>query len=128
MVFIKKTLFDFGDELAMDIVRVLALCMGRLWFSELVAEVNVFRATLGVDEVVDEDAVRKSLKILESNGIIYCEDRLRSQLLGESVMDTLVSLVNYASIIDELKDDEKYNTYISRFRSLISSITLYGVY
>lgn len=72
---------------------------------------------MGSSEIVDEDSIRRSLKFLESNGIVYCEDRLRSQLLGESVKDTLVSLLNYNSIIDELKNDERYNAYISKYRS-----------
>ncbi len=123
MIFIKKFSFIFVNELAGDIVRVLALSLGRLWFSELVAEVNAFRSTLGISEIVDEDSIRNSLKFLESNGIVYCEDRLRSQLLGESVKDTLVSLLNYDSIINELKNDERYNAYISKYRSSFLSFT-----
>lgn len=123
MIFIKKFSFIFENELAGDIVRVLALSLGRLWFSELVAEVNAFRSTLGISEIVDEDSIRNSLKFLESNGIVYCEDRLRSQLLGESVKDTLVSLLNYDSIINELKNDERYNAYISKYRSSFLSFT-----
>jgi len=123
VIFIKKFSFIFVNELAGDIVRVLALSLGRLWFSELVAEVNAFRSTLGISEIVDEDSIRNSLKFLESNGIVYCEDRLRSQLLGESVKDTLVSLLNYDSIINELKNDERYNAYISKYRSSFLSFT-----
>ncbi|MEM2184484.1 MAG: hypothetical protein QXE38_02895 [Candidatus Methanomethylicia archaeon] len=123
VIFIKKFSFIFENELAGDIVRVLALSLGRLWFSELVAEVNAFRSTLGISEIVDEDSIRNSLKFLESNGIVYCEDRLRSQLLGESVKDTLVSLLNYDSIINELKNDERYNAYISKYRSSFLSFT-----
>lgn len=123
MIFIKKFSFIFVNELAGDIVRVLALSLGRLWFSELVAEVNAFRSTLGISEIVDENSIRNSLKFLESNGIVYCEDRLRSQLLGESVKDTLVSLLNYDSIINELKNDERYNAYISKYRSSFLSFT-----
>ncbi|MEM4482801.1 MAG: hypothetical protein QXS19_02645 [Candidatus Methanomethylicia archaeon] len=123
VIFIKKFSFIFVNELAGDIVRVLALSLGRLWFSELVAEVNAFRSTLGISEIVDENSIRNSLKFLESNGIVYCEDRLRSQLLGESVKDTLVSLLNYDSIINELKNDERYNAYISKYRSSFLSFT-----
>ncbi|MEM2137022.1 MAG: hypothetical protein QXX09_05115 [Candidatus Methanomethylicia archaeon] len=109
-------LLDEGKSLMGDIIRVLALGLGRLWLSELVAEVNAFRYTLGVEGLVSEDDVKYALKVLEENGIVICENRFRSQLLGESVLDVLVSLTNYSSVLNELKSDLRYNEYIDKYK------------
>jgi hypothetical protein len=116
---LREFLFEGRDMLVGDVLRVLGFCMGRLWFSELVAEVNAFRSTLG-DACVDDDSVRDALRVLESSGVIVCEERLRSQLIGDSVPDILISIVDYGSLMDLLKLDRRYNEYIYRYRSSIT--------
>ena len=120
-VILREFLFEGRNTLVGDILRVLGLCMGRLWFSELVAEVNAFRSTLG-DVDVDDDSVRNALRFLEASGVVVCEERLRSQLIGESVPDVLVSIVDYGSLMDLLKLDKRYNDYVYRHRSSFNMI------
>ncbi|MCX8168725.1 MAG: hypothetical protein N3E39_00655 [Candidatus Methanomethylicia archaeon] len=114
---LKSILSKYRDKITGDVIRVLSLGMGKLWLSELVLEINAFRRSLGFEEV-DEEDVKNSIRVLEADGIITSESRLRSQLFGESVMDILISLVDYPSIVNELKNDERYNAYISKYRSL----------
>ena len=104
-----------------DIIRVLSLGLGRLWLSELVMELDGFRASLGECGKISKEAVLIALDDLREVGIVDCDDRLKSRLNGESVPDKLISLLNYPSVAAILKNDARYSNYLSLRRNLIGS-------
>ena len=90
---------------------------GRLWFSEIVDEVNAFRSTLGLG-TVEPRVVREALKLLEREGAVKIEESVRASLARGAVPDLLVSLVPDHELVPMLASDER----IRRYREFVSEL------
>jgi len=105
------------EEVSGDILRVLYMFFGRLWFSEIVDEVNAFRSTLGLG-TVEPRVVREALKLLEREGAVKIEESVRASLARGAVPDLLVSLVPDHELVPMLASDER----IRRYREFVSEL------
>ncbi|MCS7374159.1 MAG: hypothetical protein NDF53_02670 [archaeon GB-1867-097] len=104
-----------GDEESLlmgDIIRVLSLGFGRLWLSELILELKGFRLSLNEKVELEERKISKAVEKLEKMNIVKVESRLKSRLNASSMPDKLISLNDYRRILENLKNDQRYNEYV----------------
>lgn len=111
---IKKILEE--DELAGDIIRVLALYSNVLWESEIKWEIESMNSTLDVK--TDFSKFDEKLDLLSRNGLIVMERRIRGSLSGVNPEEYLIKLVNPSGVVDVLKFDDKIRRYIEARREV----------
>ncbi|RLG59778.1 hypothetical protein DRN84_03940 [Candidatus Geothermarchaeota archaeon] len=111
---IKKILEE--DELAGDIIRVLALYSNVLWESEIKWEIESMNSTLDVK--TDFSKFDEKLDLLSRNGLIVMERRIRGSLSGVNPEEYLIKLVNPSGVVDVLKFDNKIRRYIEARREV----------
>ncbi len=111
---IKKILEE--DELAGDIIRVLALYSNVLWESEIKWEIESMNSTLDVK--TDFSKFDEKLDLLSRNGLIVMERRIRGSLSGVNPEEYLIKLVNPSGVVDILKFDDKIRRYIEARREV----------
>lgn len=103
------------EAVAGDVLRVLYMFFGRLWLSEVVAEVNAFRRSVG-DDPVEPGVVEEAVRLLERSGLVNLERGVRASLSRGSVPDTLVGLAPIPHVLGALSGDER----IARYREALS--------
>jgi len=97
-----------------DIVRVLGLLLGRLWLSELSAEVSAFRASVGRPQDFSEEDLKLAIKRLEGLNMVSVEEGLRATF-GKPEPDSLIGLNVAIPVIEFLSKDED----VKRYRMLL---------
>ena len=110
---------DPVEGLMGDIIRVLGLCMGRLWLSEIGPEIEAFRRTVGKEEAVDDELLMKAIRRLEGLGIVDSESKIKATY-GGGEPDVLVGLKDYFVVLTSLKDDPDYITYLKVIDEIFS--------
>ncbi len=103
-----------------DSLRVLGLCMGRLWFKEMIVEIEAFRKTLGREKEVDEKSLKEAIKRLIDMGLVEAEGKIRATYTGGEP-DVLVGLRDYVSTIHMLRKDPDYLRYLEVMESFLGS-------
>ncbi len=98
------------ELLMSDVVRVLGLLLGRLWLSELYAEVSSFRASVGRPLEFSDKDLQLAIKRLKELHIVNTEEGLRATF-GKPEPDTLVGLNVVAPIIEFLSKDDDIKKY-----------------
>lgn len=106
-----------------DILRVLAMGLGSIWFSELVQEVNAFNSSLGTGRSYSPNEVMKAIRNLEKIGIIEVREAIKA-VFGEvdGVRDYLVSIKNLTEILPVIVTDRKYVKYKLLLREYLQSL------
>jgi len=95
-----------------DIIRVLTLYFGQLWFTELLMELEGFRRSLNEFQGLNEDEVREAINELESIGLIKVERRFKSTLFSESIPDLMIKINNLTEIKNIISNDKRLNKYL----------------
>ena len=95
-----------------DIIRVLTLYFGQLWFTELLMELEGFRRSLNKFQGLNEDEVREAINELESIGLIKVERRFKSTLFSESIPDLMIKINNLTEIKNIISNDKRLNKYL----------------
>ena len=112
------------DRVEGDILRVLAMGLGSIWFSELVQEVNAFNSSLGTGRSYSPNEVLKAIRNLERMGIIEVREAIKA-VFGEvdGVKDYLVSIKNLTEILPVIVTDRKYVRYKLLLREHLKNLT-----
>lgn len=112
------------DRVEGDILRVLAMGLGSIWFSELVQEVNAFNSSLGTGRSYSPNEVLKAIRNLERMGIIEVREAIKA-VFGEAggVKDYLVSIKNLTEILPVIVTDRKYVRYKLLLREYFKNLT-----
>ena len=105
------------ERLMGDVLRVLGLSLGKLWLTELAAEIAAFRETLGFSELTDRKELVDAVMSLAGLGLITVEERVRATYSGGE-NDLLVGVVDLDELSNALMGDEAYN----RYRSILDEI------
>ena len=93
-----------------DVLRVLYLCMGSLWFPELIMELRGFRETLG-EEAPSSDEVKRAVNELAKLGLIEMRRGIRATFYREGEETYLISVRRTPEILSELLRDERVRRY-----------------
>lgn len=99
-----------------DVLRVLYMCLGSLWLSELFGEYRVFVETLG-GVPASEESVRKAVDELSNAGLVNVREGVRATMSEEGERTYLISLNLDSRMLSTLRNDEK----IAKYRELWSS-------
>lgn len=102
---------DKIELLMADSVRVLCLCMGRLWLSEMKLEIEGFRRTVGREQEVDMEELRQAIRRLVRMGVVEAENRIRATM-GGGEPDTLVGLKDYRGMLAVINEDRDFKAYL----------------
>ncbi len=101
------------ESVMADVLRVLYVCMGSLWLSELMSEYRVFVEALG-GTPASEDDVRKAIDRLSEMGLVSVREGIRATMSQEGEKTYLVSLKLSSQQLSLLRNDLK----ISKYRDL----------
>ena len=93
-----------------DILRVLLVSMGALWFPELIAELEGFRRTLG-ERPPTEAEVSEALKELAASGLVRIRPGIRATHRPEGEKTYLVELVKDEAVLRTIASDERLAKY-----------------
>ncbi|MEM4486441.1 MAG: hypothetical protein QW116_04260 [Zestosphaera sp.] len=99
-----------------DVLRVLYICMGALWLSELIGEYRVFVETLG-GVPASEESIKKAVEELCNVGLVSVREGIRATMSEEGERTHLISLNIDSRLLQTLRNDEK----IAKYRELWSS-------
>ncbi len=104
--------YDKDPELIMgDVIRVLVLCKGKLWLSEVIMEVAGFRRTLGEDPPKADD-IKEAVRRLAKDNLVKVSRRLRADLSkSRGIADYIVELNVPPYMIWNISDN-RLNRYI----------------
>ncbi|MEM3404204.1 MAG: hypothetical protein QXJ17_06695 [Nitrososphaeria archaeon] len=98
------------ESLMGDVVRVLSILLGKLWMSELSAEVSSFRISLNRPLDFTDADLREAVKRLGDLKIVETKDGLRATF-GKPQPDTLVGLIGAHDIIENITSDPDVKKY-----------------
>lgn len=101
------------ESVMADVLRVLYVCMGSLWLSELMSEYRVFVEALG-ETPASEDEVKKAVNRLGEIGLVSVREGIRATMSREGERTYLVSLKLDSQQLALLRNDSK----ISKYRDL----------
>lgn len=101
------------ESVMADVLRVLYVCMGSLWLSELISEYRVFVEALG-DVPASEDEVRRAVNRLSEIGLVSVREGIRATMSQEGERTYLVSLKLSSQQLTLLRNDSR----VSRYRDL----------
>jgi hypothetical protein len=101
------------ESVMADVLRVLYVCMGSLWLSELMSEYRVFVEALG-GTPASEDDVRKAIDRLSEMGLVSVREGIRATMSQEGEKTYLISLKLSSQQLSLLRNDLK----ISKYRDL----------
>jgi hypothetical protein len=101
------------ESVMADVLRVLYVCMGSLWLSELMSEYRVFVEALG-GTPASEDDVRKAIDKLSEMGLVSVREGIRATMSQEGEKTYLISLKLSSQQLSLLRNDLK----ISKYRDL----------
>ena len=101
---------DKIELLMADSVRVLCLCMGRLWLSEMKLEIEGFRRTVGREQKVDLKELKQAIERLVQMGTVEAEDRIRATM-GGGEPDVLIGLKDYPAMLTSMRSDRDFAKY-----------------
>ena len=101
---------DKVELLMADSIRVLCLCMGRLWLSEMKLEIEAFRRTLQREQEVDMDELKQAINRLVEMGVVEAQNKIRATM-GGGEPDVLVGLKDYPTILVMMRDDRDFAEY-----------------
>lgn len=101
---------DKIELLMADSIRVLCLCMGRLWLSEIKLEIEAFRRTLQREQEVDMGELKQAINRLVEMGVAEAENKIKATM-GGGQPDVLVGLRDYPAILVMMKDDRDFAEY-----------------
>jgi hypothetical protein len=104
---------DNKELLMGDVVRVLSLLLGNLWFSELSSELNSFKLTLGRPVAFSKEELNESIKALIALNIVTARNGFRATF-NRPEPDMLVGLINSNSLEAALS----FDTDIRKYRML----------
>ncbi len=107
---------DNKELLMSDVVRVLSLQLGNLWFSELSSELNSFRHTLGRPVAFSKEELNESVKALIALNKLTTRNGFRATFTRPEP-DILVGLINSNSLEAALSTDPDIMKYriLSKF-------------
>jgi len=101
---------DKIELLMADSIRVLCLCMGRLWLSEMKLEIEAFRRTVRREQEVDTGELKRAVDRLVEMGIVEAENKIRATM-GGGEPDILVGLRDYPAILVMMRQDKDFAEY-----------------
>ncbi|MGQ9781549.1 MAG: hypothetical protein ACUVQ8_04765 [Nitrososphaeria archaeon] len=111
-----KTPKNEKELLMGDAIRVLSLLLGKLWLTELSAEVESFRMSLERPLPFTDSDLKEAIDALDAMNVVVTQDALRATY-DRPEPDVLVGLVDYWSLQDLLESDNDVKRYkmLSRF-------------
>ena len=101
---------DKIELLMADSLRVLCLCMGRLWLSEMKLEIEGFRRTLGREQEVDIGELKEAVKRLVEMDMVEAQDKIKATM-GGGEPDVLVGLRDYPATLSLMRNDRDFAEY-----------------
>lgn len=108
------------ESVMADVLRVLYVCMGSLWLSELMSEYKVFVEALG-GTPASEDEVRKAIDKLSEIGLVSVREGIRATMSREGEKTYLVSLKLSSRQLSLLRSDSKISMYRDLWRYYLKS-------
>lgn len=93
-----------------DSIRVLCLCMGRLWLSEMKLEIEAFRRTVQREQEVDMEELKQAIDKLVEMGVVEAGNKIRATM-GGGEPDVLVGLKDYPAILVLMRGDRDFTEY-----------------
>lgn len=101
------------ESVMADVLRVLYVCMGSLWLSELMSEYRAFVEALG-EKPASEDEVKRAVDRLGEIGLVSVREGIRATMSREGERTYLISLKLSNQQLTLLRNDSK----ISKYRDL----------
>ena len=108
------------ESIMSDILRVLYLCMGSLWLSELISEYRVFVEALG-GTPASEDEIKKAIEKLSEIGLVSVREGIRATMSREGEKTYLISLKLSSQQLTLLRNDYKVSKYRDLWRSYLKN-------
>ncbi|MEM0085754.1 MAG: hypothetical protein QXZ48_06325 [Zestosphaera sp.] len=103
------------ESVMADVLRVLYVCMGSLWLSELMSEYRVFVEALG-GAPASEDEVKRAVSKLGEIGLVSVREGIRATMSREGERTYLVSLKLSSQQLAMLRNDSKVSKYRDLWR------------
>lgn len=99
-----------------DVVRVLSLLLGKLWLSELSAELASFRISIERPSAFSDDDLKNAIRTLQALNVITTQKGLRATF-EKPEPDILVGLTNSRYFMNLLESDSDLKKYrnLSKF-------------
>jgi len=101
---------DEKELLMADIVRVLSLLLGRLWLTELSAELESFRVSLERPSTFTDSELNEAIQALRAINVVETQEALRATY-NRPEPDMLVGLVDFHSFMELLDSDDDVRRY-----------------
>jgi len=101
---------DKKELLMADIVRVLSLLLGRLWLTELSAELESFRVSLERPSTFTDSELNEAIQALRAINVVETQEALRATY-NRPEPDMLVGLVDFLSFQELLDSDDDVRRY-----------------
>jgi len=104
------------ESLMGDVVRVLSILLGKLWMSELSAELSAFRISLNRPSDFTDADLKEAVKRLCDLKVVETREGLRATF-GKPQPDTLVGLIGAHDLMDSIASD----TDVKKYRMMLTS-------
>lgn len=99
-----------SEKLMGDVVRLLGLMLGTLWYSELSEELSSFRASMQRPENFSDTMLKDATTSLKKMGIISLREGMRATS-KDSLPDVLVALNDIPDFLKALESDSDVRQY-----------------
>ncbi|RLE47695.1 MAG: hypothetical protein DRJ31_08465 [Candidatus Methanomethylicota archaeon] len=98
-----------------DILRVLLIFNGVLWFSELLQDLRGFYSTLGIKGELKRKSILDEIQELEDMGLVKTDERYKAVMTCDrGVKDIMIYLVEIDEALNAFRGDEKILNYVKK--------------